>query len=83
MGLGFLLQMVENLLESLPRERSECFGYHYRIFDAGNDVQGRTNAAGAGIARAAIFMVPPQTLQVSMSMLKTRLSRCAQSLPRT
>lgn len=26
-GFGFVLKVIEDLLECLPRERSECFGY--------------------------------------------------------
>jgi hypothetical protein len=43
-----------------------------RIFDAGDDVHGCTNAASAGCARAVILTAPAQARQVSMSMLNTR-----------
>ena len=48
---------------------------HPGVLNAGNDVHGRTNAVGAGTATLA---APPQTRQVSTSMLNTRLSRRAQ-----
>ncbi len=34
--------MGKYLLESLPRERSECSGYHHRVFDTGNHPDGTT-----------------------------------------
>ncbi len=48
------------------------------IFNAGNDVHGRTNAVGAGCAGTATLAALPQIRQVFTSMLNTRLSRCAQ-----
>ena len=50
---------------------------HRRIFDARDAVQGCTNAASAGCARAATFTAPPQCSQVSISILNTRCNRCA------
>ena len=38
---AFLIKVGEDLLESLPRERSECFGhdpYHPAAFPAGLDI---------------------------------------------
>jgi hypothetical protein len=34
--------VIQYLPESLPRERSECFGYHHRVFDARNHLHGAT-----------------------------------------
>ena len=49
-----------------------------RALNAGNDVQGRTNAAGAGCAGAATRSFPPQSGQFSISMANTRLRRVIQ-----
>ena len=60
-----------------PREMIEDCLDHHRSVDAPNAVQGCTNAARAGCAGAATLTAPPQCVQVSMSILNTRFSRCA------
>jgi hypothetical protein len=34
--------MIQDLLESPPREHSECIGHHNRVFDTGNGFHGAT-----------------------------------------